>query len=374
MKDNPWAMVVDGTGALAEYRLHDQGVGIKKLEPTATLVSSSAEGGLRSILATRPLSGPIFSFDLSKAALPFINAVGAGPTLAYHKNKAPASLSLLPIGAPGVAGLCVCKSPPKPFGQAVGVLTYVPNASQPADVGSGSVQFGNTCMPKPRSDLLHMRNPTCDVRYYVGGQTACHHMWSLLDADQEIPWADQPVQYHLKFRFWVQPYNESYHTPLSRTTWGIASPVEFDVPKCANGVEGCSLHADGRTWVHTITGSYEGGGRLAHAAFHCHAPTCLSIAMDRCPRPVSAAACNTSTPGVELLCREEPVYGGTGRVDRKEFDEPGYILQPPCLWGGAEFGLEPPPDTTGHILHSVKTSNATYGHHGEMAWQQMYYF
>ena len=27
--------------------------------------------------------------------------------------------------------------------------------------------------------------------------------WSLLDADQEIPWQDQPLEYSLKFRFWA---------------------------------------------------------------------------------------------------------------------------------------------------------------------------
>ena len=33
--------------------------------------------------------------------------------------------------------------------------------------------------------MLAMQNPTCDVRAYAGGQSACHHMFSLLDADQE---------------------------------------------------------------------------------------------------------------------------------------------------------------------------------------------
>ena len=75
----------------------------------------------------------------------------------------------------------------------------------------------------------------------------------------------------------------------------------------------------------------------------------------------------------ELLCVERPVYGGTGQVDEKRFDEPGYILQPPCLWGDEKYGLVMPPDVNGQFLHSVKTSNATAGHHGEMAWQQMYF-
>mmetsp|Transcript_88043 Transcript_88043/g.155906 ORF Transcript_88043/g.155906 Transcript_88043/m.155906 type:complete len:100 (-) Transcript_88043:84-383(-) len=73
-----------------------------------------------------------------------------------------------------------------------------------------------------------------------------------------------------------------------------------------------------------------------------------------------------------LLCEERPVYGGTGKVDLPKFDEPGYILQPPCLWGSKEFGLESPPDAHS-TLHTVKTSYANAGHHGEMAWQQMYY-
>ena len=68
------------------------------------------------------------------------------------------------------------------------------------------------------------------------------------------------------------------------------------------------------------------------------------------------------------------IYGGTGKVDNPNMDEPGYILQPPCLWGDAKFGLEAPPDVTGRTLHTVKTSKADYGHHGEMAWQQMYFF
>ena len=82
---------------------------------------------------------------------------------------------------------------------------------------------------------LTEKNPTCDVRSYVGGQTACHHMWSLLDADQDIPWVDQPLVYQQKWRFWVQPYNASYHTQLTRTTWGIGSPVTHASPSVLFG-------------------------------------------------------------------------------------------------------------------------------------------
>ena len=61
---------------------------------------------------------------------------------------------------------------------------------------------------------------------------------------QEIPWADQPLEYVQKFRFYYQPYNASYHTNVKRTTWGIASPVEYDVPKCSAGIMGCSQVED----------------------------------------------------------------------------------------------------------------------------------
>ena len=50
-------------------------------------------------------------------------------------------------------------------------------------------------MQEPASQLLAQHNPTCDLRSYVGGQLSCHHMWSLLDADQEIPCA--PTSHHI---------------------------------------------------------------------------------------------------------------------------------------------------------------------------------
>jgi len=369
MKDAPWAIIVDGTGKVTERKLEDQNPG-SELKASVKVVSSTTQGNLRTVVMTRPFKGATeeyytFSAD-GDPVLQFINAVGNGPTLAYHKDKTHATIATLPVNAGNAGGACICAAKVAPFGQAKGSLVYV-KTSQPVDVGSGSISFGNNCAPQPRTDLLAMKNPTCDIRTYVGGQSACHHMFSLLDADQEIPWADQPLDYHLKFRFWVQEYNASYHTNVARSTWGIASPVEYDVPKCEEGMMGCSKQADG-SWVHTITGTFTGNGKLVAAHFHCHAPTCLSIAMYKCPK--GTKICNATTG--KLLCEEKPVYGGTGKIDLAKFDEPGYILQPPCLWGSAEFGLEEPPDVTDFVLGSVKTANASYGHHGEMAWQQMY--
>ena len=45
-----------------------------------------------------------------------------------------------------------------------------------------------------------------------------------------------------------------------------------------------------------------------------------------------------------------------------------------CLWGSDEYGLEAPVDLTGVPLHVVKTSNATWGHYGEMSGGQPWVF
>ena len=259
--------------------------------------------------------------------------------------------------------------------QATGQFVYHATA-QSEDVGSGAVAFRRQkCAAYPMTVLNEMKNPTCDIRYYRGGQWACHHMWSLLDADQEIPWADQPLVFHHKWRVYVQPYNASYHQSV-RFGGGdallIGSPYEYDVPKCADGVPGCEM-VDG-TWIHTITGSKIGGDHMAQLNFHCHAPTCLSMSVYACDKGVAAEDCN-ATVG-KLVCEQKPVYGGSGapELNGTRFDEDGYIAIPDCVWGGAEFGLEAPFDWTGVPVHMVKTANATFAHYGEMAGGQPWVF
>ena len=212
MRDLPWAVIVDGAGNVEERKIVDQ-VGGSVLPRSVTVTSVAAANGTRTVTLTRPFAGKTedyYSFGASAThVLSFINAVGSQPTFSIHKSKGPASLALLPTTG---AGACLCATAPKPFGEQKGKLTYVPT-SQKEDTGGGTVGCCNTCSPEPRSDMLAMKNPTCDIRTYTGGQIACHHMWSLLDADQEIPWADQPIEYHIKYRFWVQEYVRS---PLAR--------------------------------------------------------------------------------------------------------------------------------------------------------------
>jgi|TARA_B110000208_G_scaffold33472_1_gene44119 hypothetical protein len=62
----------------------------------------------------------------------------------------------------------------------------------------------------------------------------------------------------------------------------------------------------------------------------------------------------------ELICRQEPVYGGTGAIAEKKFDEVGYIAQPPCLWGQGQ-GLAPMPLVSGINFLIKAITNSTYG-------------
>ena len=130
------------------------------------------------------------------------------------------------------------------------------------------------------------------------------------------------------------------------------------MPQCAPGtpVEDCT---------HTITGTWapvSARGEdvyLAAIHHHCHAPTCLYM-----------ETWNNDTG--KLLCRTQPVYGGTGGyvADQPKFDERGYIASPPCMWGRAQDGLEAPPRLNGVTLYVKAVTNSTYGHHGEMAISQ----
>ena len=252
---------MDGNGQVTERKLSDQNPGTE-LKASVKVVSQTVDSdGVRHVVLTRAFKGltsAYYTFDIiNDITLEYINAVGDTPTLAYHHIRGPGSVLLTSVSGGAEAGVCICATTPPAFGQATGMFQYSANTTQKADVGQGSAKFANNCAPQPRSDLLAMKNPTCDIRSYVGGQLNCFHMWSLLDADQDIPWVDQPLEYHLKFRFHVQPYNASYHTQVTEpTAIGIASPVEFDIPKCDEGVMGCSRNPVDNSWLHTITGPY----------------------------------------------------------------------------------------------------------------------
>jgi hypothetical protein len=392
MGDEPYTIVVDGTGSVTERKLGNHQAGTL-LNSSVTVISSTVQNNRRTIVLSRPSVGDTYTFKNVSKVMNLIFAVGSSSSFSYvrhhtlhldslldepthdprthththtkqHKFRTPSKITFL-----STSSSCVCSAPPPLFGKATGSLVYHANESQPADVGTGSVSFGSDkCRPWPYSQLLDFQNPTCDVRTYRGGQWACHHMWSLLDADQEIPWSDKPLVMHHKYRFWVQPYDENYHTQLflgefTGSPLLIGSPWELDVPVCTDKIPGCTYSKE-TGWVHTIKGNCIGERTFAALNFHCHAPTCLSMEVWACDRNVSLENCN-DTIGT-LLCREKPVHG-SGINESDKFDELGYIAIPDCFWGDSEFGLESPINVTGLPLHVVKRSNATIGHYGEMA-------
>ena len=75
--------------------------------------------------------------------------------------------------------------------------------------------------------------------------------------------------------------------------------------------------------------------------FHCHAPTCLMMAVYACGAGTPLADCN-ATNG-KLICMQEPIYGGTSNplTNGTRFDEDGYIAIPGCTAtsNGTGFGI-----------------------------------
>ena len=67
-----------------------------------------------------------------------------------------------------------------------------------------------------------------------GGLGCCHHQNILLDKAQTPP--DELLTYHLKFRFYYQPYqaaSPASHANLLRMYYQTeAQAGEYDIPKC----------------------------------------------------------------------------------------------------------------------------------------------
>jgi len=290
-------------------------------------------------------------FDPKKLSMDFISALGASGTFSYHKSKTVGTLALWPKASSDGASpafSCVCSVPAAAFGKGTGTIKYLPTGEV--------IGFPPRCDPFPRETVLRDHNPTCDIRTYVGGLSTCHHGWHLLDADQEVPWQDQPLVYYFKWRFYFQEYEPSRHVSAYGWNTGIGGDTdEYDVPQCAPGtpIDQCT---------HTISGVVTPPGDKMHfvaAHYHCHAPTCLSIEIY-----------NNNTG--ELICREDAYHGQGANVGGKDrFDEAGYIAQRICLWGNSTYGMEEPPLVSGIPLLIKAVTNSTYGHHGEMALPQM---
>jgi hypothetical protein len=388
MSDKPWAVIVDGQGKVSERKLADQAPGTL-LQPSVKVVSSTVVTGRRTVVLTRTLTmadyeANYFDFSLAKASLPYITAVGSGPAFAYHKSHYISTLALFADAAP----TCVCAAAPPPFGQTgSGTVSY--DATGTVGSHNSTVGFGKACVPEcdpddaactKSSSMIAQKNPTCDVRTYVGGLSCCHHLYYLTDKNQSGLISSEELVYQMKARFYFQEYSPTKHKELYRWHWQTAMGAgEYDVPKCAAGTppEECvhEIHAkiqvkdfasgacNPRSGLNVLTPACKNnsvGFKPIFLGGHCHAPTCLSMELY-----------NNDTG--ELLCRNVPTYGNLTKnaTGARRFEEDGYLALPPCVWGAAEQGLlEPPLLTWDMNLSAIKRCNSTYGHTGEMArWQ-----
>ena len=217
MSDEPYAIIVDGAGKVQERKLgnHDGG---SALSASVQVVSNNVVDGRRTVGLTRSFKGQTsdhYTFDpTTTSTLPVITASGTGPEFAYHgpELRGGSSLHLASLDAP----TCVCNTGIK------GTINGVP--------------FGKNCLPEPKGDLVQQKNPTCWVDTYQGGLSCCHHENILLDTDQEPP--EELLTYHLKFRFYFEPYEPATDTELAshqnliRLYWQTeALAGEYDVPK-----------------------------------------------------------------------------------------------------------------------------------------------
>ena len=89
----------------------------------------------------------------------------------------------------------------------------------------------------PTGDLLQQKNPTCWVDTYEGGLSCCHHKNVLLDKDQEQP--SDLLTYHLKFRFYFQPYEPEV----------VTSPASMVVNKPASHQNLIRLYFQTEAWA-----------------------------------------------------------------------------------------------------------------------------
>ncbi len=189
MADTPYAFIVEATGNVFERRLVNHGPGVV-LNATITVISNTVISNTRTVVLTRAVQGAderYYTFPSAPGTIRFINAVGAQPTISYHKHRTAAQLTLLPTTTP--ACLCVPKT--------VTYLSYM---------NSSITEYNVHCSAEPRGDMLAQHNPACHMETYHGGLACCKHLWFLTDVAQETLIPAAIDTYYLKFRFYFQEY------------------------------------------------------------------------------------------------------------------------------------------------------------------------
>jgi len=389
MSDQPWTIIINSTdvweqkiGTCNQNGDHCPGITLNK---TIKVLSQTVNTGIRTVKIQRSLIGAnwdYYSFKpYAQGSINLITAIGQSQEFAYHKAHSSTIISLYDDSGNNNS-TCICD---------IGA-----NGKLCENDGSQCRQFIKDCIgystsSMPSGSLIKQNNPTCNSTTYSGGMSCCINGHNLLDPDQEIP--SQLLKYHIKVRFWFTEYypaNKSNPNPSHYNLERIyqqteANAAEYDIPpafllpnesgivgypqwksltkptpgthctgNCPNGNDCECYHEISLKWIQ----STDKPMRLIYYGGHCHAPACISMTLYR------------NDTG-EILCQQKPIYG-QGNITNNKFDEAGYILIPPCLWGN-DIGLEPsillPPGTP--LLSVKKDRNTHQGHYGEMASVQM---
>lgn len=380
MRDSPYAVIVNSSGAFEQHigtcgseAEHCPG---DRLAPMITVISNTEENGRRTVVMTRPVVGITenhYSFDHAAATIPLIIAVGWDQTFAYHAGHRAAEISI--VSADGTPQ-CVCD-----LGELGAICEYG---------GARCTTWKKDCYDESRGgELVKLHNPTCNSGQYAGGLMCGQHGRFLLDNEQKVESLTRPtLKYHIKMRFWFQECtagSKPSHYNLERYYWQTeARAGEFDVPpafpKKDLPIPGYpNLPLDKPTPGTTCTGTCPDGPdcdcvhtlvfrwtidnkRLIYISGHCHAPACINMTFYQ----------NVSGE-LKLLCAIIPKYGN-GSFPSDKFDEEGYLLLPPCLFGefDGDQGLDAAPwmPEGSQVVGIEHNHNTHVGHYGQMgSWQ-----
>jgi len=369
MKDKPYAIIVDGKGAVTERKLADHGPG-NELTSSVTLISNSVQDNIRTVVLHRRVQGITkdhFNLPTSPGDLNVISAVGSSSELSYHKARSGGKVTLLPTRDT----VCVCQ-PSETY-----YLTYMDTSTQ---------QFVKyDCLDRPRSDMKsfgdgtgrEVPNMACNMETYHGGLQCCKHSWLLTDRDQDsqIP-KDEVDTYYLKWRYYFQEYKPNStattasHKHLHHWVFLIDAQVnDYEEDNAEYGKESIgkiAAHLTARDMgLEDFENPTDDGAPPVPKNFssitplvitpHCHAPSC--IRQELWNADTGEIICNmTAHYGDEK-------YGSTNNV----FNEKDYITILPCLYGyqpGLQFPFDLTPETN---ITAVKYFNNTYRHLGQMA-------
>jgi len=369
MKDEPYAIIVDGKGKVSERKLANHGPGTQ-LDTSVTIVSNSVHDNIRTLVLHRNVNGSTaahYDFPTKARDLNLISAVGDGPELSYHKSRAGGKVTLLPTRV----SACVCQPTSTPY------ITYMDSTTQ---------QFGTyDCVDEPRSDMKkhgdgtgrEVPNQACHMNTYHGGLQCCKHSWFLTDRDQDsmIP-RDKVDTYYLKWRYYFQEYkpatsiSEASHKHLHHWVFLIDAQVnDYEEDNAEYGKDSIgkiSAHLTAKEMgLEDLGKPTDDGAPPVPNNFttitplvmtpHCHAPSCIRQEF-----------WNADTG--EIICNMTAMYGSEkyGSTD-SIFNEKDYITILPCIYGH-QPGLQNPFNLTPETnITAIKYFNNTYRHLGQMA-------